>query len=148
MRWWLLIAMLAACEKAHDHPAAAGSGSADALVDGFTADMTEYGVKATPIMLAFNGDCGALADKMLVLEPLAQRIRARGTELEADPARYRTARERMRGMKAEVIAKYEAAIAPATMADAEKKEAEIKAKCRGDASYEAAMERVGLMKKK
>ncbi len=149
MRTWLLIAMLAACEKAHDAPPAAGSGS-DALVEGLLSDMAAYGEKTLPIVVGFDGDCAKLADRMLTLEPLAKSIRARSEQLEADPARRAAARDRMMAMKDSVIARYEAVLKPLgkTLADMDASEKAMKDKCADDPRFRDAEQRTGLKKRK
>ncbi|MGE5185861.1 MAG: hypothetical protein ACM31C_27580 [Acidobacteriota bacterium] len=150
MRTSLLLAIIvAACEKAHDTPPAPGSGS-DAVVEGLLADMAAYGEKSLPIVVGFDGDCAKVADRMLTLEPLAKSIRDRTDQLEADPARHAAARDRMKAMKAGVIARYEAVLRPLgkTLADVDAKQAEMKDKCADDPRFRDAEQRTGLKKRK
>jgi hypothetical protein len=149
----LVVALLAACgSKKSDSAGGSGSAAAgpDPAVEQFIAGMKEYGDKMLPMMLSFTGDCGAIADQMLTLEPLAQSLRKMGGEIEADPARSVAMKARMRDAKGPMMEHYDQLLKPlgATMADVEKKEAEIKAKCAGDAKYHDAEDRVGIMKKK
>lgn len=143
MRWlWLVIVV--ACSKSEAPPPAAGP---DPDIEAFIADMKTYGDQTLPMMAKFDGNCGALADQMLTLEPLAQKIRSRSAALESKQMQMK---QRMGEVRGPMMEHYAEVLKPLglTMADVEKKEAEIKAKCAGDAKYHDAEERVGLMKKK
>ena len=144
MRWLLVVALLGCSKKAEPPPGPAGP---DPDIEAFINDMKTYGDKTLPIMAGFNGDCGALADQMLTLEPLAQKIRGRSAALESKQIAMK---QRMGEVKGPMMQHYDEVLKPMglTLADVEKKEAEIKAKCASDAKYHDAEERVGLMKKK
>jgi len=102
------------------------------------------------MLASFYGNCSAIADQMLTLEPLAQKIRATGAAIEADPERAQKKKQRIGEMKQGVMQHYEELLKPLgkTMADITKKEAEMKTKCAGDPKWEDAIERTGLMKKR
>src|SRR6476659_2940424 len=82
---------LAGCEKeggtgsGSSGSSAIGSAASDPAIDALIADMGAYGEKSIPMLVKFDGDCGAIADQLLTLEPLAKSIRSVGAELEADP---------------------------------------------------------------
>src|SRR5882724_8374426 len=143
---WVLVALIACGGNKSEPPPAAP----DPEIEQFIADMKAYGDKSLPMMMKFDGDCGALADQMLTLEPLAQSILKRGTEIQSSPDGEAKMKLRMRDEKAPMMKHYDDLLKPlgATMADVEKKEAEIKAKCASDARYHEAEERTGIMKKK
>ena len=151
---WVLVAsiVIAGCGKKADDGAGSASSAAapDPDVEKFVAGMMEYGNKSLPMMMKFDGDCGAIAEQMLTLEPLAQSLRKLGTDLQADPDKSIKMKLRMRDAKGPAMAHYDEVLKPfgATMADVEKKEGEIKAKCASDPKYQDAEERTGLMKKK
>lgn len=158
---WIVVclALVTGCEKDAKDPAKAaapaGSGSAgsadvDAEIETFVAGMIEYGDKSLPILAKFDGNCGALADQMMALEPLAQSLRALGTRIELDPVRQGKLKARMRDAKDPVTKHYEETLAPyhLSLADLEKKDTEMKAKCAKDPRFIEAQERTGLMKKK
>ena len=109
------------------------------------ADFQAYGDKAVPMLAKFNGDCGAIADQMLTLEPLAQKIRKEAGAIEEVKLRKRTAEYRDK-----VTRHYEelAKSLGMTTADIDNKEAELKAKCSDDPKWKDAIERTGLMQKK
>jgi hypothetical protein len=144
MRWLLIVALLGCSKKTEAPPAPAGP---DPDIEAFINDMKTYGDKTLPMMANFSGDCGALADQMLTLEPLAQQIRGRSAALESKQIAMK---QRMGEVKGPMMQHYDEVLKPLglTLADVEKKEAEIKAKCASDAKYHDAEERVGLMKKK
>jgi hypothetical protein len=148
----------AGCSKSKDTAAgsAAPTGSASAAhvdtaaVDQLVNDMMAYTDKMLPAMIAFDGDCAAQAQRMLELEPLAQKIRAEGTALESDAASQAALKAAMAGRRDEVMARMKAKLGAAhTTEDAvNKKEQELKDKCGNDPAFQAAMNRVGLRKKK
>lgn len=131
--------------------AVAGSADAvtDAAIDGIVDDMMAYTEKVLPLLAAFDGDCAAQGERMLELEPLAQKIRVAGSALEADPAKRAAFRAKMQSKRPEVMAKVSAKLAAAglTEADMDRREKELKEKCANDASFQQAMKRVGLRKK-
>ncbi len=147
-RLCLILVLLAACSSKKSDAPAAGSG--DAEIEAFLTDFLAYGDKSVVMLASFDGNCSAIADQMLTLEPLAQKIRARGTAIEADPARAAQKKQRIAEMKQQVMQHYADLLKPLgkTMDDIAKKEAEMKTKCAGDPKWEDAVERTGLMKKK
>jgi hypothetical protein len=143
-RLCLVLAIAAACSKKPEPPAG------DADVEAFLADFIAYGDKSVVMLASFDGNCSTIADQMLTLEPLAQKIRTNGLAIEADPARAAKKKQRIGEMKQGVMQHYEELLKPLgkTMDDITKKEAEMKTKCAGDPKWEDAIERTGLMKKK
>jgi hypothetical protein len=131
---------------------AAGSGVAgtDAAVAAMVADMMAYTEQVVPLMLAFDGDCAAQAKRMLVLEPIATRIRAQGAALESDPARVAAFKAAMELKRPELMAQMKAKLGAAgtTEVDVDRKDKDINAKCGSDPAYVDAMQHVGLRKKK
>ncbi len=113
-------------------------------------DMMAYTEKVVPMMLAFDGDCGAQAKRMLELEPLAQKIRAEGEALEGSPASQAAFRATMASKKADVMARMKAKLdAAGTTEEAiGKTEKAMNDKCGSDPAFQDAMNRVGLRKKK
>lgn len=133
---WIL-AFVASCEK--DKPAS------DPALDQFMADFLEYGERVVPMLAKFDGDCSAMADRLLTLEPLTKKIRAEGTALDQTKIKQRAAESRDK-----IMQRY-AELAKSlgmTTADIDKKEAEMKSKCASDPKWLDAQERTGLMKKK
>jgi hypothetical protein len=143
MKRLVLVLVLASCEKA-------APPAADPLIDGLIGDLTAYGEKSVPMLAAFDGDCGAFADKMLALEPLAQAVRARQDQLEKDPARLAAARDRVKAETPAMKAHYEPLLKPMgmTIADIDRKEVELKTKCSDDPKYRDAEQRTGLRTRK
>lgn len=137
----LLCLVIAGCEKA----SAPAAGSGDPALDQFMADFVAYGDKSVVILAKFDGNCAATADQMLTLEPLAQRLRSAGNTIGEAKIKGRAA-----GLKDTVMKHYEELLRPLglTIADLDKKEAEMKAKCGSDPKWQDAQERTGLMKKK
>ena len=132
-------------------PVVATPRPADAATDPLApliADTLAYTDKLMPIMLAFDGNCDAHADRLLVLEPLVTSIRARGEAL--DDAQRQEMRQRMMAMKDEVLAKVDAQLAAlhASRDAVEAKDRAIKAACSDNARVKDAMDRVGVFKKK
>ncbi len=145
---WLLVL---GCEKAEQAASGSGSGSAnDTLIETFVADIDSYGQQTVPMLVKFDGDCDRFADQMLTLEPLVKTIRALGVQIEADPALHARMEERMRDARAPMMKRYEEQLKPLglTTADVDKKEAEMKAKCAGNAKWADAQKRIGVMKRK
>ena len=151
MRAWLLLIVVAACSKSSSEPApapaAAPAPDRDELVSSLAVDSITYAEKLPGLVLAFDGDCAAHANRLLVLEPLVSSIRKRSMDLTADEVRG--VRERMGARKTEILAKLDADLAEkhATRADVEAKEVAIKTACANDPQVKAAMGRVGLFKK-
>lgn len=112
--------------------------------------MLDYSDKMVPILIGFTGDCDATAKRMLGLEPLAKVIRAQGDALEADPATRDAFREQMRATKDRALARLDARLKTlgATREDMDRKQAELKKTCGGNAAYLDAEQRVGLKKRK
>jgi hypothetical protein len=102
------------------------------------------------MMLAFDGDCGAQAKRMLDLEPLAQKIRAEGTALESSPASQAAVKAAMAGKKADVMARMKAKLAAlgTTEEAVGKVDKTMTEKCASDPAFQDAMARTGLRKKK
>ncbi len=140
---WLLLVLLAACERSE--PAAAPTPAPDDKVDRIVADTLSYMNQLPAILLAFDGDCGAHAQRLLVLEPLVASIRARSTEVDHDQLR-----DRLQAHKAATLAKLDEQLKAkgVTRAEVEAKETTVKAACGEDARVKDAMDRVGLFKKK
>ena len=153
MRAWLLLIVVAACSKSSSEPAPAPTPAAapapdrDELVSSLAVDSITYAEKLPGLVLAFDGDCAAHANRLLGLEPLVSSIRKRSMDLSADEVRG--VRERMGARKTEILAKLDADLAEkhATRADVEAKEVAIKTACANDPQVKAAMGRVGLFKK-
>ncbi len=139
---WICLVLAACGGKKPEAPAA---GSADPEIEAFVADFIAYGDKSVVMLAKFDGNCDAVADQMLTLEPLAQKLRVSGVTL--DEAKLRA---RLNAARADAMKHYEDMLKPMglTMADLDKKEADMKAKCKGNPKYDDAVERTGLMKKK
>ena len=170
----LMLLALVACEKSAtapapkptepEHTAATGSGSGSsasvgggsgegvdrAAVDTMIDDMMAYTDQMLPLLVQWNGDCAAQAKRMMVLEPLALKIRAEGAPLEQDPAKRDAYRAAMAAKKPEVMAQVEKKLSAAGLksSDLDRIEAEMKTKCANDPAYTEAMNHVGLRKKK
>lgn len=148
MRAWLLLIVLAACEKSSPAPAPdPAPPDRDQIMSSLAVDSITYTQKLPGILLAFDGDCAAHATRLLVLEPLVSTIRARWAELSTEEVRG--VRERIAARKTEVFAKLDADLAEkhATRADVEAKDAAVKTACANDPKVKDAMDRVGLFKK-
>jgi hypothetical protein len=122
------------------------SDATDSDIDKLIADVMAYGDKTVPMMATWGGDCDALADKMLALEPLADSIRARTAVIEADPARKAKLQALKKDTIAKVMSHYEELLKPygKTTADIDKAEVAIKQLCSSNAKYKDAEQRVGL----
>ncbi len=150
LRSLLVIACVSACERAEPTPAATPPAPADKL-DGIVDDTLAYMDQLPPILLAFDGDCGAHAARLLALEPLVSSIRKRSEELlTTNPDSPQLLRDRLMTHKSATLAKLEEQLRAkgATRADVEAKERDVKTKCGDDARVKDAMDRVGLFKKK
>lgn len=150
LRSLLVIGCLSACERAEPTPAAPPPVPADKL-DGIVDDTLTYMDQLPPILLAFDGDCGAHATRLLALEPLVASIRKRSDELlAANPDSPQQLKDRLMTHKTATLAKLEEQLRAKgmTRADVEAKEREVKTKCAADPRVKDAMDRVGLFKKK
>lgn len=150
MRAWFLVVLLAACEKSEPATAPSPEPPArdrDVELSTLAADMIAYTKQMPQILEGFDGNCAKHAERLLVLEPLASSIRARGSTL--TPAENKSVRERIAARKAEVFQEIDAALAAKhlTRADIEAKDAAVNAACASDPQVKAAMERVGVFKK-
>ena len=93
MRAWLLLIVVAACSKSSSEPAPAPTPAAapapdrDELVSSLAVDSITYAEKLPGLLLAFDGDCAAHANRLLMLEPLVSSIRKRSMDLTADEVR-------------------------------------------------------------
>jgi len=126
------------------------SESTDADLDKLIADVMAYGDKTVPMMATWGGDCDALADKMLTLEPLALAIRAETEKIEADPARKAKLQAKKTETMANVMKHYDELLKPLgkTTADIDKAEVAIKQLCSSNPKYKDAEQRVGLKVRK
>jgi hypothetical protein len=131
-------------------PSGSGSGVDTTAIDTMVNDMMSYTEKVLPMMLAFDGDCTKQANRMLELEPLAQKIRAEGAPLESDAAAQASFKAAIAIKKPEVMARMKAKLdAAGTTEEAiGKTEKAINDKCGNDPTFQEAMNRVGLRKKK
>lgn len=148
MRAWLLVFVLAACEKSQRAPEPAPeTPDREPELSALAADMIAYTKQMPQILEDFTGDCAKHAERLLSLEPLASAIRARGSTL--TPAENKSVRERIAARKAEVFREIDAALAAKhlTRADIEAKDAAVRTACGADPQVKAAMERVGVFKK-
>ncbi len=151
-RCLLLVIALVACERASPAPTPTDSAAALKLRDSIVADTIEYGFKTPPILLAFDGDCSAQADRILTLEPLVKRIRHNtlqlligapdGTEADLNARFHERQDEVMAKITEQIVASHH------TMAEVDAKEAEMSAKCRNDPKVKDAIHRTGVFKKK
>jgi hypothetical protein len=87
---WLFVCtcLMAACGKP------SGASAVDPDVEALISDTTAYDEKYDVIVVKFAGDCGAAADQLLTLEPLARSIHAHLAAIEGSPPRRRTLLER------------------------------------------------------
>jgi hypothetical protein len=160
-RTLLALLALAACEKATPAKTADGSNAgpgsaapasaAKPLIKQITTDSLAYSSASLPVMMAFDGDCKAQIDRLLTLEPLAKKIRAATTQLVAlDPAGQADVKAELMKHKAPAMAELTSWLDDhhATMADADAKEQAIRKACGDDPAFGAAMDRVGVFKKR
>jgi hypothetical protein len=143
------IGALAACEKSSSQQPAQAVGVDNAAIDAMVEHMLQYTDQMLPLDLAWDGDCAAQAKRLMVLEPLGQKIRAESRELEADDAKRTAFKAAMAGKRDEVMAKVKQHLAAAgvTEADIDKRTSEMETKCANDPAFVDAMNRVGLRKK-
>jgi hypothetical protein len=147
MRVVIVVAwFVVACERSESSKPHEGSGSSelDVLVD----DTVRYAEQMAPALLGFDGDCGKLAERMLTVEPLALSLRTRISALSADDRASFDAR--LKAMKSDVMTKFDKQLAAMgkTRDDVDRKEAEAVAACKDDPRVTAAMDRVGVFKRK
>ncbi len=139
----VLVVVLVACERSE--PAPAPASAPDDKIDSIVADTLSYMNQLPGILIAFDGDCGAHAKRLLVLEPLVASIRTRSQDV--DPAQLR---DRLQAHKSETITRLTEQLKAkgVTHAEVEAKEAAVKSTCGADSRVKDAMDRVGLFKKK
>lgn len=163
-RTLLALLALAACEKATPAPAAKpfegsnpgpGSGArspaAKALIDQIANDCLTYAKAAMPVTMAFDGDCKAQIDRLLTLEPITTKIRVAMTQLLAiDPTGEADLKAELMQHKAATLGEMNGWLEShhVTMADGEAKDKAIRSACGDDPEFRAAMDRVGVFKKK
>ena len=113
-------------------------------------DMMAYTDQMLPLMTQWDGDCPAQAKRMMVLEPLALKIRAEGALLEQDPAKRDAFKAAMAAKKAEVMAQVDKKLSAAGLKsdDLDRIQGELNTKCANDPAFTEAMNHVGLRKKK
>lgn len=139
---------------------AAGSatGSAAAVVDpavldAIIRDVNEYTLKVTEIWVGDEVPCDEMAKRFLVLEPLATSVRTKWAEAVAKSSNADLAeqmiRERIKAEKPTMMPKIEARLADKglALADLDKREAQLLARCGSHAELAEARDRVGLFKR-
>ncbi|CAN5599560.1 hypothetical protein BH11MYX1_BH11MYX1_40020 [soil metagenome] len=126
-------------------PPAGGLGSGSAALDEVFSEMREYTMAMVPIFVAWDGNCDTQVDRLLTLEPLVKKIRANIESVDEVALR-----DRMMPHKDEIQKGIEAALAKTgkTMKDLQDNEMQIKTKCGAEPKFHAAMERIGVFKKK
>lgn len=149
----LVLLCLAGCERAE--PTVAERRELQPLpvdpIDSVVADTLTYVDQLPGILIAFDGDCGAHATRLLTLEPLVASIRKRSEELRASRADAdKVLKDRLMTHKTETLGKLDDELRAKglTRADVEAKERAVKAACDADPRVKDAMDRVGLFKKK
>jgi hypothetical protein len=142
VRTALILIALIACGRSDKPPAADQS-----PVDQLGEQTLEYMEQMPAVLLSFDGDCDAYADRLLTLEPRVKSIRAISAE---HPDAEVQVKGYLKLHKTDVLAKLDAAVkALGTTREAvEAKEADAKAKCGDNARVQDAMDRVGVFKKK
>ncbi len=160
-RTLLALLALAACEKATPAKTAdgsnAGSGSAaqapgaKQLIEQIANDSLTYAKDALPVTMAFDGDCKAQIDRLLTLEPLTAKIRLATTQLLAvDPTGEADVKAELMKHKTATMAELNGWLDShhVTMADTDAKDQAIRKACGDDPAFVAAMDRVGVFKKR